>query len=187
MPTPVTSTLGSMLGLVLGLSGLGCERGRSPDPALEAQAAPTRTAAGAPAGQTGVKLGVARSPILGPYVTDARGRALYLLEPDGPSGGCFDGCLGIWPPLVTGQALPEAGDSSLVSRLLGTTKRRDGLMQATYGGHALYYYSGDREPGQTLGQHVEDSWGEWYLVSPAGTKVRDPGERRGRDRRERDE
>lgn len=46
----------------------------------------------------------------------------------------------------------------------------------------LHYHVGDREPGQTLGQHVEDSLGEWSLMSAAGAKVRDAGDRRERDR-----
>ena len=176
-----------MLSLLLALSVVACERGPSPRPALEAQDTPAQSTAGASASQAGVKLSVARSPALGPYVTDVNGRALYLLETEGGTGGCVDACLGIWPPLVTGQAPPEPANTSLVPRLIGTTKRRDGMTQATYAGHAFYHYLGDRAPGQTLGQHVEDSWGEWYLVSPTGAKVRDDRSRRGGDRRERDE
>jgi predicted lipoprotein with Yx(FWY)xxD motif len=58
------------------------------------------------------------------------------------------------------------------SRLLGTTRRRDGKAQVTYGGHPLYYYEGDRSPGQILCQDVDEFGGTWLVVSPSGRAVR---------------
>ena len=121
-----------------------------------------------------VRLGVGRSDRYGAYVTDAGGRALYLLE-DGRD--CYDACMGVWPPLLAGGAAAAASDPALRPERIGTARRRDGMLQVTYGGHPLYYYVGDRGPGDTMGQHVEDAWGEWYLVGPEGREVE--GERRG--------
>ena len=43
--------------------------------------------------------------------------------------------------------------------------------QVTYGGHPLYYFSLDKQPGQTNGQGMEAFGAEWYVVGPAGSKV----------------
>ena len=177
MPTPITR----VLAILANVGVLACGQDRPAASPLKAQTSPERPSAPVTQVQTSVALGVGKSPVLGAYLTDAKGRALYLLEPKGAAGGCVDACLGIWPPLVSGGS-PEAADSSL-TRTPGIVKRPDGLTQVTYAGHALYYYIADREPGQTLGQHVEDSWGEWYLVSPGGAKIRDDEGRRGRNRR----
>jgi predicted lipoprotein with Yx(FWY)xxD motif len=55
--------------------------------------------------------------------------------------------------------------------LVGTTRRRDGTLQATYAGHSLYYYVSDLR-GQILCQNVEEYGGTWLVVSPHGTPVR---------------
>ena len=44
--------------------------------------------------------------------------------------------------------------------LLGTTRRADGRLQVTYAGKPLYYYVGDRSPGQ-----VVDHYGRWARLS----------------------
>jgi predicted lipoprotein with Yx(FWY)xxD motif len=152
----------------------------APPPAASPPAAPPPAA---PA-TTGVRLSVGRTPEHGSYLTDASGRALYLLEEDARgSSTCYDACIGLWPPLfAAGGAPATAADSAVQARLIGTAPRRDGTSQVTYGGHPLYYYAGDRGPGQTLGQHVEDAWGEWYLVHPGGGKVEDRRGGRGRGR-----
>jgi len=65
------------------------------------------------------------------------------------------------PPLgrpVLTKGAPRAG-SELKARLLGTTRRHDGTLQATYGGHPLYYYTSDK-PGH-------DSLPERRRVRPA--------------------
>jgi predicted lipoprotein with Yx(FWY)xxD motif len=46
---------------------------------------------------------------------------------------------------------------------LGVTTRTGGAKQVTYGGHPLYYFSGDTAPGQTKGQGVD---GVWFLIGP---------------------
>ena len=127
-----------------------------------------------------MRLGVAHSARYGAYLTDGNGRALYLLE-DG--NGCDGACLGVWPPLFARNSPPTGSDPALRTSLIGTITRRDGARQVTYGGHPLYYYVGDTGPGQTLGQHVEDSWGEWYLVGPNGAEVEESGRRDGRAKR----
>jgi predicted lipoprotein with Yx(FWY)xxD motif len=55
--------------------------------------------------------------------------------------------------------------------LLGTRRRRDGTLQVTYAGHPLYFYIGDRRPGQVLCQDVEEFGGRWYVVTRRGSAV----------------
>jgi predicted lipoprotein with Yx(FWY)xxD motif len=56
--------------------------------------------------------------------------------------------------------------------LLGVTRRNDGRLQVTYAGHPLYYYVGDKRPGQVLCQAVTEFGGTWYVVAPDGRAIR---------------
>lgn len=89
-------------------------------------------------------------------------------------------CAVVWPPYLASGGAPVA-DSGVQAALLGTVARPGGGTQVSYAGRALYYYIGDARPGDTRGQHVEDSWGEWYLVRSDGAEARTPDrERSGR-------
>ena len=113
----------------------------------------------------------AMSSRYGKVIFDARGRALYLFTRDRTSRSrCYGECASRWPPFLT-SGRSGAGKGAR-SKLLGTTKRRDGKTQVTYRGHALYYYEGDREPGQILCQDVDEFGGTWLVISPSGNAVR---------------
>jgi len=58
---------------------------------------------------------------------------------------------------------------------LGTTARRDGTTEVTYGGHPLYDYAGDIKPGDTTGQNLNQFGAKWYVVAPVGTSVTPSG------------
>jgi predicted lipoprotein with Yx(FWY)xxD motif len=45
-------------------------------------------------------------------------------------------------------------------------------VQATYAGRPLYYYVGDRKPGQILCQNVVEFGGRWLLLRASGDLVR---------------
>jgi predicted lipoprotein with Yx(FWY)xxD motif len=94
-------------------------------------------------------------------LTNARGFTLYSFAPDSVSKSrCYGTCAVYWPP-VTG--LPTAGRG--VTGKLGTIKRSDGSLQATYDGHPLYTYIGDSAPGQASGNRVNLNGGLWYDVA----------------------
>jgi predicted lipoprotein with Yx(FWY)xxD motif len=104
---------------------------------------------------------------LGDYLTDGSGKTVYLYTPDTSSTStCYTGCIAYWPPLLTTGA-PKAGTGATASKL-GTSPRTDGTTQVTYNGHPLYYYVGDKAPGDTSGQ---GKFNTWYLVTPAGTQI----------------
>src|SRR5689334_11188958 len=113
----------------------------------------------------------ARSSNYGTILFDGRGYALYAFTKDakGPSR-CYGDCAKAWPPLIV-KARAFAGAGAKQS-LVGTTKRRDGRFQATYGGRPLYYYVGDKRPGQVLCQNVPEFGGTWLVVRPTGRLVR---------------
>jgi predicted lipoprotein with Yx(FWY)xxD motif len=91
---------------------------------------------------------------------------LYTFSADhGSTSTCYGECATAWPPLLAKDA-PSAG-TGLNGALLGTSKRNDGSLQVTYGGHPLYYWSGDTA-GAIMCQHVQLHGGFWYVVNPDG-------------------
>lgn len=110
------------------------------------------------------------------YLTDAQGRALYVIEgAPADSSICYDACAAEWPPFLAPQGSPTAQAPAVQSGLVGTIQRRGGETQVTYDGQALYYYHDDTGPGMTTGQDVTDQWGEWYLLRPNGEVLEQGG------------
>ena len=133
--------------------------------------APTQSTATATASNTrGPKLKVIPSDY-GRILADGRGRALYLFTADhGKGSNCSGDCATAWPPYLV-KSKPTAL-SGAKTGLVGTTRRDDGKLQATYGGHPVYHYEGDREPGQVLCQAVNEFGGYWYVLRSDGNAVR---------------
>jgi predicted lipoprotein with Yx(FWY)xxD motif len=93
-------------------------------------------------------------------LANADGLTLYWFAPDTTtSSKCFGPCAIYWPP-VSGS--PAAGPG--VTGKLGTIKRPGGGLQATYNGHPLYTYIGDRGPGQANGNDLDLNGGFWYDI-----------------------
>jgi predicted lipoprotein with Yx(FWY)xxD motif len=156
-----TSGLAGMTLLAAGCGGSGGYRASSAPPNTGATAAPSATA---------TTLDLASSP-LGQILTDSQGRSLYLFKADTTTTStCISaGCVAEWPPFVA-SGTPQVG-GGLAANQLGTTTRADGHQQVTYGGHPLYYFAGDSQPGATAGQGLNDNGGEWYVVHSDGTAV----------------
>jgi predicted lipoprotein with Yx(FWY)xxD motif len=127
-------------------------------------------AAGVPAtGVPDAKIG-ARSTSLGTILVDADGRSLYLFAKDKrTTSTCYGACASAWPPVTT-DARAIAG-TGVDAAKLGTTRRKDGVTEVTYGGHPLYTYAGDAKPGDTTGQDLDQFGAEWYVLAPSGKKV----------------
>jgi predicted lipoprotein with Yx(FWY)xxD motif len=101
----------------------------------------------------------------GRVLFDTRGFALYAFTRDAPTASrCSGACAKAWPPYVV-QTAPKG-------KLLGAIRRTDGRLQVTYAGKPLYYYVGDRQPGQILCQNVREYGGLWLVVRPDGRYVR---------------
>jgi predicted lipoprotein with Yx(FWY)xxD motif len=118
---------------------------------------------------SGARLHIATSR-LGRIVVDSRGITLYdFVKDKGKTSVCYGACAALWPPLLT-HGKPVAGHGIRRS-LLGTTKRKDGKLEVTYGGHPLYYFVTDRKPGQTTGQGVNQFGGPWWVLSAKGKEI----------------
>jgi predicted lipoprotein with Yx(FWY)xxD motif len=111
-----------------------------------------------------------RTTPLGKILVDGRGMTVYLFEKDtGMTSNCSGSCAQFWPPVTT-KGAAKAG-SGIDAGKLGTTTRTDGTSQVTYNGHPLYYYVGDKKPGETTGQGLTAFGALWYVVSSAGEAI----------------
>jgi predicted lipoprotein with Yx(FWY)xxD motif len=131
------------------------------EPPETTSARPTSTTSAA---QGAVSLAVG-STTLGSVVTDGAGRTLYVFENDPPGiSNCTGACLTTWPRYVPE---PGAKPQGVEPRLAGTINT-DGGQQATLAGRPLYYYVGDRAPGDTNGQGIG---GRWFAIRADGEQV----------------
>jgi predicted lipoprotein with Yx(FWY)xxD motif len=111
-----------------------------------------------------------RQTSFGKALTDANGRTLYLFAADRPNVSRLSAAgRAFWPPF-TSSAKPSAtggAQAGAIGSVAGTT----GARQVTYNGHPLYYFVGDRTPGQTAGQALNQFGARWYVVSPSGGAI----------------
>jgi predicted lipoprotein with Yx(FWY)xxD motif len=98
-------------------------------------------------------------------VVDSNGMTLYWFAIDTPTkSNCSGQCATFWPP-VKGPLTAGSG----VTGTLGTITRSDGTTQATYDGHPLYTYIGDKSPGQATGNGKNLSGGLWWEMTVSGS------------------
>jgi predicted lipoprotein with Yx(FWY)xxD motif len=159
-----TYLLGSVLAAaVLAAGGFGIDTALSGPTAAPAAGTTSTSTPGVQIGATALAPGTA--------LVDGSGRALYLFEADmGSTSSCTGVCAQVWPPLLTRGAAPVASGAAQAQQF-GSTSRADGTQQVTYNGHPLYYFTGDKNPGETRGQGLDRFGGPWYVVTPAGDKI----------------
>jgi predicted lipoprotein with Yx(FWY)xxD motif len=98
-------------------------------------------------------------------LTNAGSFTLYRFALDSASKSPCDGtCAVYWPSL---SRAPRAGAG--VTGKLGTIKRSDGSLQATYDGYPLFTYIGGSAPGRASGNWVYLNGGLWYEVAVSRT------------------
>jgi predicted lipoprotein with Yx(FWY)xxD motif len=98
---------------------------------------------------------------VGKFFADSKGMTLYIFKKDSPGKSvCAGPCVEKWPLYFREKvAVPEgvsAGD-------FGTIPREDGKQQTTYKGWPLYYYAGDKAPGDVSGQGLGTVW---FVANP---------------------
>jgi len=97
---------------------------------------------------------------------DRSGQAIYLFDRERTrTPNCYGACAESWPPVLASGQSRDHG--RVDAALLGTTKRRDGSTQVTYGGHPLYFYAHEGKH-QVLCHNVEEYGGRWLVVRPNG-------------------
>ncbi len=100
---------------------------------------------------------------LGPRLVSSDGRSLYDFANDSSGvSSCTGNCAANWPPyLINPEDRLTAGAGT--SGAVATVVRSDGSLQVTYEGKPLYFWHGDKEPGDALGQGIG---GVWFVTEP---------------------
>jgi predicted lipoprotein with Yx(FWY)xxD motif len=170
----ITASAAGGAALALALAACGGGGASSGGGAYAAPATPsapaTSSAAATPsASQTAASVGL-RASADGRILVDGKGRTLYLFEADkAGKSACTGGCASAWPPYLS-NGTPQAG-SGVKGTLLGTSSRTDGGTQVTYGRHPLYFYVGDKAPGDVTGQGLNQFGAKWYVLGQNGKKI----------------
>lgn len=125
------------------LPASGCGEGSrdaAAQPSAATTAAPAKTTPTS-AADPGTRITLAGSQY-GKMLFNGRGQAIYLFAKEKTSRPeCYGECEAAWPPVYT-KGTPRAGPG-IRADLLGTTKRSNGRLQVTYGGHPLYFYANE--------------------------------------------
>lgn len=114
--------------------------------------------------QSPAYLAIAQNATLGPILTDAAGMTLYAFSPDTAGmSACNGGCASTWPPLAPPSDGSAPSADPAAAGTVDAFARADGSMQVEYNGSPLYYFSGDKNPGDTNGNGIA---GKWSVVTP---------------------
>jgi predicted lipoprotein with Yx(FWY)xxD motif len=144
------------------LTVAGCSSGPANNPTSSGNthsSSPSTPASTSSASVTTATIGGAK------VLTNAQGFTIYWFGPDTSTAShCNGTCATYWPP-VKGPVTAMAG----IMGTFGTIKRSDGSLQATYNGHPLYTYIGDKSPGQAKGNDLNASGGVWHEVTVTGS------------------
>jgi len=114
--------------------------------------------------ETQYNVNIAPKGLVGHYLTDENGYALYISANDtlGKSN-CVGSCPGNWPPFYVAKVVAP---SNLSSSDFGAITRGDGMKQTTYKGMPLYRLIEDTKPYETAGDGAEG--GLWSVARPQG-------------------
>jgi predicted lipoprotein with Yx(FWY)xxD motif len=106
----------------------------------------------------------------GTVLVAANGMTLYryTLDKKGKSV-CNGACAKYWPPLLLKGTAKETAGSGASAGLLGEAMRANGAAQVTYAGYPLYFYAGDKKPGDVNGEGFDKTW---YVVNAKGALVK---------------
>ena len=108
--------------------------------------------------QTGTATLTVERTRAGMVLAGSKGLTLYYFTKDKPHSGksaCFGSCLKAWPALAAPVKAPAG---ARMPGPMGTIRRGNGTVQVTINGYPIYYYVGDKAPGQIAGNGVEGTW-----------------------------
>lgn len=117
---------------------------------------------------SGTRLALGELPSGATYLTDSTERPLYAKVEVGED--CDVVCESVWPPVGATSPPAEAAVPAVLPTLVGTVLREDGRLQVTYSGRPLHYRVGPDSPLVPRAR-VNDRWGEWALMAPAGAPL----------------
>jgi predicted lipoprotein with Yx(FWY)xxD motif len=154
----------TLAALALTISACASSSSSTATSSTPAAAGSSSAAASSPAASGGTTL-AAKTIGSQQVVTNSAGMTVYWFAPDtSTTSKCTGSCATFWPP-VKGPVTAGSG----VTGTLGTITRSDGTKQATYDGHPLYTYVGDKSPGQATGNGKNLSGGLWWEMTVSGS------------------
>ncbi|GAA3776902.1 SCO0930 family lipoprotein [Streptomyces phyllanthi] len=106
------------------------------------------------------------NPELGEIIRDGKGRTLYRFTKDTAwpmKSNCVGACLDKWKPA---KPVDLKNVEGIDPKLLTTYNRPDGTKQLAIDCWPLYWFTGDKAPGDTNGQGVGRTW---FAVKADGT------------------
>jgi predicted lipoprotein with Yx(FWY)xxD motif len=114
--------------------------------------------------ETKYTVNIAPKGLIGHYLTDEDGYALYISANDTPhESNCVESCSGNWPPFHVAKLVVPP---NLSSSDFGAIIRADGTKQTTFKGMPLYRLIEDAKPYETAGDGAEG--GLWSVARPVG-------------------
>jgi predicted lipoprotein with Yx(FWY)xxD motif len=148
--------------------------GSSSSPSSTPSAANTPNANSAANSNTVSATGIKLMSISGHKVlVDSAGFVLYWFALDTPTvSNCNGSCATYWPPVI---GTPSLASGVSLSGTLGTIKRSNGQLQATYEGHPLYTFKSDTSAGMDSGNDLNASGGLWWAMTASGAKIKAKG------------
>jgi predicted lipoprotein with Yx(FWY)xxD motif len=154
---------------VVGLAACGSSSSTPPSGSSSPKA--TGTASGNTSSSSDMAAGIKTMSIDGRVVlTDSSGFVLYWFANDtATTSNCNGSCATYWPPLL---GTPSVASGVSLSGKLGTIKRSNGQVQATYDGHPLYTFKSDTSAGMASGNDLNASGGLWWAMTSSGAKIR---------------
>ena len=160
---PAATTAASSAASPAAASSTSSGGGRYGDGGDEYSYGGTDTATPAPGGAAKVHTVRVANGRDGRYLTGEGGMTLYVFGNDTANTSTCDAeCAKTWPPftIAKGDSLEGAGG---ITEPLTAIKRSDGSLQVAHARSPLYYYVGDKAPGDTKGQGVGDVW---FIAQP---------------------
>jgi predicted lipoprotein with Yx(FWY)xxD motif len=153
---------------VVGIAACGSSNSSTPK-SSGATSNPAAASTSSPLNPTATGIKTVSSGSLGTVLVDAQGYVLYWFANDTPSASnCSGTCATNWPPVI---GTPTLAAGVTLSGQLGTITRSNGQLQATYDGHPLYTFAGDKSPGDATGNDLTESGGLWWAMTASGSKA----------------
>lgn len=111
-------------------------------------------------------VGYVKNEKLGIYLTDSQGMTLYAFKDDKKlQGTCAGDCLKSWLPFMWDSNQDYTSFTNALDKKMNAAKTSDGSHQYAYGEKPLYYYIGDKIPGEVNGNGL--GGGKWNIVPVA--------------------
>ena len=149
-----------LAGVAVAVTACGPASYSTGSPAGGAYGAPASSASATPAATSGARATSLKTETTraGTILASSRGLTLYYYSEDKRGSGksvCTGSCAAVWPPLAAPVRAPAG---VRLPGPLGVITRPGGVAQVTINGYPLYYYAGDKAPGQTAGNGIEGAW-----------------------------